>query len=196
MRSSIVFFLAFAFVFPLYAQVKSKVVKRVRELPQVTAPTPARIKGLKVYFNFEPVKTDLKVKVYRMPVESAPDVGETTIESLSAPINAMGLIQDGVFIRKGAIQPFLMVVENLSAEPKYFFATTHTIVPEEAGVGFNLSCLCNNHIFEIPPNSRWQRIGVVRIEQFAIGNQMRFVHKIVGLKKEEIAEKGLEKNVN
>jgi hypothetical protein len=175
---------------------QSKAISNVAVAGSVNSPQQRPTKGLKVQFTFDSVKTDLRLKLYRLPIERAPDAGETQVVPRSAPIDAQYPIIDGIFVRKGGIQPFLMVVDNPSNEPKYFFATTHTVTPEEAGVGFGLNCLCNNHYFEVPPQSRWERVGVIKLEQHAVGTQIRFVHKLIGLTKEQIVEKGLNRNAN
>ncbi len=154
----------------------------------------ATAKTMKIYFSFEPVKTSIKMKIYKLPIEKALDVGEITYSSLSESMPAYQSFDNGFVLKKGAVQAFLMVAENPTNEPIYFFGVSHTVVPEHAGVGFKLGCLCNNHIFDIPPKSRWMRVGSLTLEHHAHGNEVRYVHKIVGMTKETIKEKGLSIN--
>ena len=96
------------------------------------------VKSMRVYLVFEPQKTDLKMKLYKLPIERDPDSGDIEISSLSEVLPNMPPIEHGFELKKGAIQPFLMVVENNSNAPKYFFAVSHTILPEASGIGFKL----------------------------------------------------------
>lgn len=148
-------------------------------------------KTMKVYLSFDPVKTNIKMRIYKLPIEKALDIGEITYNSMAEKMPAYQSLDSGFELKKGAVQAFLMVAENPTNEPIYFFGVAHTVVPEQAGVGFKLGCLCNNHIFDIPPKSRWMRVGSLTLEQYAQGTEVRFVHKIVGMTKETIKEKGL-----
>lgn len=153
------------------------------------------VRSTRVQMTFEPKNTSLQLKVYELPLERGPDVGETEVAPLSQPLPKYKSMPEGFFVKKGGFKPFLMVVENTTKETKYFFAATHSVYPETASVGFRLGCLCNNHVFQVPPESRWTRVGQISIESFAPGETIKFVHKLIGLTKEDIKNKGLEKNV-
>ena len=53
---------------------------------------------------------------------------------------------------------FVLVIENKTNETKYFFATPHTYKPEGASLSSLFECLCNHHVYVIPPKSIWYRI--------------------------------------
>jgi hypothetical protein len=105
------------------------------------------VKTMKVHFAFENKNTNLQMKLFELPLERGPDSGETEVSPLATPFPKFKPIPaDGLRVKKGGLKPFMMVIENNSTETKYFFATTHSIMPETASIGFRLGCLCNNHI--------------------------------------------------
>lgn len=155
-----------------------------------------QVKSMKVHFAFENKNTNLQMKLFELPLERGPDSGETEVTLLSTPFPKYKPIPaDGFMVKKGGLKPFMMVIENTTNETKYFFATTHSVLPETASIGFRLGCLCNNHIYQVPPASRWTRIGQITLESFASGDSVHFIHKLIGISIEEIKSKGLEKNV-
>ncbi len=155
----------------------------------------ASAKSMRVTVAFQTEKTDLVFKIFKLPIEKIPDVRETKVTPLSESLSKMVLVSDGFKMDKGGTQPFLMVAENPTAQPKYFFAVFPTIAPEQASLGFGMECLCNNHLFEVPPHSRWTRVGSVTLMQYARGNSVRSNLKIVGMSLEEIQAKGLSAHV-
>ena len=73
----------------------------------------------------------------------------------------------------------------------YFFANFHKIYPIEKSFGVTLTCLCNNHIFEVKPKTSWARIVQVRTYGEFRDKILDLRHDVVGLTKQELSERRL-----
>lgn len=84
---------------------------------------------------------------------------------------AMGIVKQGqagpigkeiedsdVQMKPGASRKFLLVYSNPTDREITFFAAPHSMHPPELSLGFKFHCLCINHVYVVPPRSRWYRM--------------------------------------
>lgn len=84
-------------------------------------------------------------------------------------------------ISPGQKKRFVLIVQNPSDKPHYFFAAPHTVHPEEESLGFKFKCLCINHAYTINPKETWYRVVDFRLSQQFIGKELTITHTIIGI---------------
>ena len=115
-----------------------------------------------VKVNFTYVNTSLKMELYNVSPEFVFSISKTLVTRKKNKIPITSPIKDSIQLDSDGAKTFVMVVRNSSDKPKYFTAVPHTVEPPEASLGVIFECLCNHHVYEIPPGATWYRI--VRIE--------------------------------
>jgi hypothetical protein len=93
-----------------------------------------------------------------------------------------------VKVYEGEQKFYLMVVENKTNDPVYFYASPHEWNPEDEVVGSKLYCLCYNRIYTVLPGQFWYRVGSLSVGKGAFGEKLQIIHRIVGIEKSRVKE--------
>ena len=91
-------------------------------------------------------------------------------------------------LREGERKKFVLVIENGTKAPLYFFAAPHQATPPEFALGFKFKCLCINHSFQIPPGEIWYRVVELRMSRNFLGKELEIKHAIVGIDEERMKQ--------
>jgi hypothetical protein len=89
-----------------------------------------------------------------------------------------------VTVSRGSHKILVLVYENKTAQPVYFFAAPHNVAPPESSLGLKLKCLCINQAFEVGPGESWYRIIEVQASKNFLGEGFEIKHTIVAIDKE------------
>lgn len=141
-------------------------------------------KNLKVKIQFTYKNTDLKMQLYEVDPAFKFSVAKTVVTSnlKKSPLGKK-IEGDLVFPRDTSEQSFALVVENNSESPKYFYAVPHTHDPGASSLGALFECLCNHHVYKVPPHQAWYRIVRLKIDQeeshIAKMDRLTISHQIV-----------------
>lgn len=82
---------------------------------------------------------------------------------------------------------FVLVAENKTDHVKYFFATPHHYLPPEFSLTAIFECLCNSHVYKIPPHKIWYRVVRLEVDPNIVKSDVSkysIVHSVV-----EVSEK-------
>lgn len=91
-------------------------------------------------------------------------------------------IGDGeLHFEKGSAKRFVLVYQNTSDKPVYFFATPHHAEPAEYSLGFKFKCLCIDHAYSVAPHETWYRVVELRTSRDMAGNAISLTHTLVGI---------------
>ena len=122
------------------------------------------------------------MKIYEVAERQKPRMWEThTFKSLKdAPV---GSVIDGasVTVPRGGKKKFILVAENKTEQPIYFFAAPHGVEPVENALGFKFKCLCINHAYEIGPGEVWYRVVLLKVSPDFYGESLTLTHNLVGI---------------
>lgn len=138
----------------------------------------------------------LKMRVFTASSDKVLDVKETLVTKLSEPLPRWILRETTNQTLRGELGqalPFVMLIENPTDKPYYFFAAPHTYEPAESSFGVELSCLCVGSIFTLPPKSRWLRVGVAKILKSSNASVLNITHSLIGIPEDKLEKKGLNK---
>ncbi len=123
-----------------------------------------------------------QMKIYEVAGGQKPRMWEThTVGSLKeAPVGSE--IKDAtVTVSKGSQNKFILVAENKTNKPIYFFAAPHGVEPVENALGFKFKCLCINYAYEIGPGEVWYRVVILNVSRDFYGDSMTLTHQLVGI---------------
>jgi hypothetical protein len=81
----------------------------------------------------------------------------------------------------GQKKRFVLIAQNSTDKPQYFFAAPHTVHPEEESLGFKFKCLCINHAYTINPKETWYRVVEFRLSPQFVGKELTITHTIIGI---------------
>ena len=110
-----------------------------------------------------PKATKLKIEFYSVKPEFTFSVARTGVsDSINKTPADQKIINKFDFTPSKAESSFVLLVKNDSSQTKYFFANPHTYKPESTALSAVFECLCNHHVYTIPPNTVWFR--VVRLD--------------------------------
>ena len=86
-----------------------------------------------------------------------------------------------VSVTAGGSRRLILVYENRTAAPVYFFAAPHHAEPEESALGFQFKCLCVNHAFDVSPGRFWFRVVELRVAPGFQGRELALSHTLIGI---------------
>ena len=110
-----------------------------------------------------PKSNKLKIDLYSVKPEFMYSIARTGVsENLNKTPADQKISNKFEFNSTKTEVSFVLVVKNDGPQPKYFFATPHTYKPEATALSAVFECLCNHHVYSIPPKSIWFR--VVRLD--------------------------------
>jgi hypothetical protein len=102
---------------------------------------------------------------------------------------------------KELVQPFqiganqrralALVLTNNTAKPLYFYANFHIYSPGEDSYGVKIVCLCNHHLYAVPPGATWSRIVSTRTTYAFRGREIKIKHDILGMTEKEFNDRGM-----
>lgn len=157
---------------------------------------PKENREIQVSWMFNYVHFPGRVTVYEVDPDFSFDLGETRAAKKGEPVPFIRPLQMPVRLKLPGQLAMALAIENPTDQPWHFFANFHNYLPNDNGYGVTISCLCTNHIFEIPPHSTWYRIVNVRGLKIAKdASQITIKHDIIGLTAEEIQKRRLDRSV-
>ncbi len=86
-----------------------------------------------------------------------------------------------LMIAPGQDRRFVLVVQNPSDKPLYFFAAPHVVQPPEEALGFKFKCLCVNRAYMVGPHETWYRVVEFRLSPDFSGHGLTVMHSIIGI---------------
>lgn len=91
-------------------------------------------------------------------------------------------------LKPGSKKQFLLVMQNPTDSPVYFFAAPHSALPVEHSFGFKFKCLCVNHAFSVPPRETWYRVVEIRLAPDFLGDTLTLTHNLIGISRERMLQ--------
>lgn len=132
---------------------------------------------IKVDIKFDYKDTQLRIQLYEIQPEYTYSTARTALAKKMSDIPVTKAMDSTItFSDKMKAKTFALVVENKSAENKYFFATPHTFDPAQGSLGVLFECLCNHHVYRIPPKQIWYRI--VRLKVDSLESNLKSAGKV------------------
>ena len=132
--------------------------------------------------NFTP-----RINLYEVPKDKHVRLWETKSVKAFSDVPAGKRIADSrIIVSKGSNKKFIVVAQNKSNKPVYFFAAPHIATPFENTLGFKFRCLCINHAFSIGPKEIWYRVVQFKISENMVGDKLTILHSLVGIDKERM----------
>ncbi|HEY5993875.1 MAG TPA: hypothetical protein VIU46_04655 [Gallionellaceae bacterium] len=84
-------------------------------------------------------------------------------------------------LKPGQYKRFVLVVQNPTDKPLYFFAAPHVVQPPEEALGFKFKCLCVNRAYTVGPHETWYRVVEFRLSPDFAGQRLTVMHTIIGI---------------
>lgn len=81
----------------------------------------------------------------------------------------------------GQDKRFVLVVQNPTDKPLFFFAAPHVVQPPEEALGFKFKCLCVNRAYMVGPHEIWYRVVEFRLSPDFAGQGLTVMHTIIGI---------------
>lgn len=107
-------------------------------------------------------------------------------ELAAAPVGSP-IVGSSFQLKPGQRRRFVLIVQNSTDKPQYFFAAPHSAQPEEQALGFKFKCLCINHAYTINPAEFWYRVVEFRLSPQFAGEGLTITHTIIGIDKKRAA---------
>ncbi|MDX1960189.1 MAG: hypothetical protein SFU98_16590 [Leptospiraceae bacterium] len=150
--------------------------------------------SVSVEISWEYKNLPAKMQIFEPPAQRPYELWQTgtTKELKNAPVSIE--IENSKFnISPGSKKSFVLVMQNITDKPIYFFAAPHLVHPAEHSLGFKFKCLCVNHAFTIAPQEYWFRVVELRVSENFLGSSMNIQHTLVGITEKHSKEFGMEK---
>jgi len=112
-------------------------------------------------------------------------ISETGLVSGKVPLRIAKVLDDGkVRVRRGEQAVIYLFIKNTGSRLLRFSVAPHSTDPGIASLGFHFSCLCNGHIYEVPPQGIWYRIMSLATKKTIEDSSVKLVHQIFEVKSE------------
>jgi hypothetical protein len=155
----------------------------------ITPVTPSKSKVVEIQIKWDYTQIPLKMQIREPSGSQVLALWTTGSIKKGKPAPYGNEISDGkLFLKPGSKKQFLLVMENETVEPVYFFAAPHQALPVEHSFGFKFKCLCVNHAFTVPSKETWYRVVEIRLAPDFLGDQLTLTHNIIGMTKERMSE--------
>jgi hypothetical protein len=82
-----------------------------------------------------------------------------------------------------------LFVKNTSTKKIRFSVAPHETHPAEHALGFHFNCLCNGHIYEVPPQKTWYRIMHLKNKSTENKAEVKLHHVLFPVRKKSSGEK-------
>jgi hypothetical protein len=135
-------------------------------------------------------KLPIEVKTVLAPNNEAKRVAETGLVTEQIKLPMAKVLEGGkVRLRKSDKAILYLFIKNTGSRTLRFSVAPHSTDPGMASVGFNFHCLCNGHIYEVPPNSIWYRIMALTTKATMDEPSVKLVHQIFEVEPEAKSKK-------
>ena len=151
-------------------------------------------KLIKVNINFKYPQTPLRVKLYEVKPEEKFMISKTGVATDFNKLPVEKEIQNPIILSQALPEKTLaLVIKNETSQTKYFYAVAHTYQPSSASIAALFECLCNHHVYKIPPRSYWMRIVRVKVDD-EVSDPFKFKkidmnHEIIEVTEEMVLKK-------
>lgn len=140
----------------------------------------AAINPVTVHIQWEYKDFDAPVAIY--DVQESARLWETRSVRTLKESPVTGALKDATFvIAPGEVKRFVMVIQNKSDKPIYFFAAPHQTAPVEDSLGSKIKCLCIGRSYKAGPNKVWYRVLEFRLARNYVGKDLTITHSIIGI---------------
>lgn len=116
-----------------------------------------------------------------------------TVQSLKDAPLGKEIAGGSLSVAKGSQKKFIMVAENKTDRPIYFFAAPHGVEPVQNALGFKFKCLCINYAYEIGSGEVWYRVVLLKVSRDYQGDAMTITHTLVGIDSQRFSKFSLKK---
>ncbi len=121
------------------------------------------------------------MKIYQ-PGSQRPQLWETASRAKGEPVPVGREIADSrLKIQPGQRRRFVLVYENATDKPLYFFAAPHQAQPQESALGFHFKCLCVSEAFKVGAGETWYRVVELQILKGFEGDALTLTHALIGI---------------
>lgn len=104
-----------------------------------------------------------EVRTARAPISELRRVAEMGIVDDKIHLPIQGQMPDGkVILNGGESAVVYLFIKNTGKKTIRFSVAPHSTHPGASALGFSFNCLCNGHIYEVPPGKIWYRIMELR----------------------------------
>jgi len=125
---------------------------------------------------------DAQMKTHALPPGSRAKLWDMGTGASEGELPVGEEIVDGVLeVSPGSVTRFVLLMQNSTDAPLFFFAAPHHVNPVQLSLGFKFKCLCINHAFEIPAGHKWYRVVELRMDEGFVGNEITIEHALIGL---------------
>jgi hypothetical protein len=157
----------------------------ISEGPAPETPTVIPEGQVRVNLAFVPHGFEGKMATHYLPPGNRAKLWEMGTSAAEGELPIGDEIQGGVLeVKPGSATRFVLVMQNATNAPLYFFAAPHQVNPVQLSLGFKFKCLCINHAFEVPPGHTWYRVVELRMDEGFVGNEITIEHALIGLDEE------------
>jgi hypothetical protein len=150
---------------------------------------------LALSFGAAHAKTKVKLEwdIGKLPFEVKTAMGPSSISNrvaehgvynakLSLPVSKK--LDDGTFeVGSGEKVVLYLLIKNKGSKPIKFSVAPHSTHPGASALGFVFNCLCNGHVYEVPPGAIWYRIMNLNTTEFLDKEDITLKHTIFEVKK-------------
>lgn len=125
-----------------------------------------------------------EVRTARAPGGEVSRVSETGVVSDQVKLPILSQMPDGkVKIADGESAIIYLFVKNNGKKKIRFSVAPHSTHPGASALGFSFNCLCNGHIYEVPPGKIWYRIMELKAHGTGSKESVQLMHHIFKVNK-------------
>ncbi len=122
------------------------------------------------------------MKIYLPSSQGPAPLWETASRPKSEPLPVGAEISDSrLKLQPGQRKRFVLVYQNPSEKPLYFFAAPHQAQPQEHALGFHFKCLCVSEAFKVGAGETWYRVVELQILKGFEGDTLTLTHTLIGI---------------
>ena len=105
----------------------------------------------------------LELRTFALPSTTSARVGETALIEKDSDFPVKEELVDGkVRLAPASHAVLLLTARNPGKKEAAFFVAPHESNPIDASLGFQFYCLCNGHVYRVPPGKTWYRVILLK----------------------------------
>ena len=151
----------------------------------LAGPAAAGAATIRILWDYQDLPKEAVMQVYEPGAQRPLTLWETGTEKRRDRLPVAGEIKDGTLtLSPGSKKKVVLVLENKTPSPLYFFAAPHVVTPASSSLGFKFKCLCINHVFSVMPGQVWYRVVELRVSPNFDGKDLDVRHVLIGASEE------------
>lgn len=133
---------------------------------------------------WEQKNTPLILKTFQVPLAMRRKVGKTgEFKKYEEFPEKIELKKGKITLKADGRAVLLLTAENPTAEPVEFAVAPHETTPPETAINFNFTCLCNGHVYRVPPRGKWYRYLLLKNDDSSPSPRVTVKHVLFRKKK-------------